>query len=190
MVTWPNGAWVLRKTIRALSQDAFIAMECAKKHGLAPDEQRLQEADFPISVELFDIVGNVCQGDALAILRGVEDCRGVYAWSKFNQDVYNPRTVVGRIRLLEQIARSGIVIVARDVELVLAAWRDGFLRLVAVFGDRLSDAGQVACVTAMLPVWAQEYAHRNAQNSWDLEMRIERVVLESLSDAPAESNAG
>lgn len=49
--------------------------------------------------------------------------------------------------------------------------------LESVFSEQLSDAGQVACVTSMLPKWAQEYMHLHAQDSWNLDVLTERTRL-------------
>lgn len=62
----------------------------------------------------------------------------LYTCSKIRNKC-NPGTMVGRIRLLGQVVRPSVVKDAQDVE--PAAWRDTYLRLVGVFGERLSDAG-------------------------------------------------
>lgn len=135
---------VFRKTICAVSMEAFIALEYAERNHVTPDEQGLGDADLRISAKLFDILGNVFQGDALAILRGVEDCRGVYGSSKLDQR-YTPRTTIGRIHPLEKSSRRqtcALSLLWRRGGTGTAVWRQSL--------GRDSDAGQVACVTAML----------------------------------------
>lgn len=56
---------------------------------------------------------------------------------------------------------------AREVEATLASWPETYRRLESVLSEKLSNAGQVAGVTSMLPKRAQVYAHLDAKDSWN-----------------------
>lgn len=48
---------------------------------MLPTEGGLGAEYLQISANVFSILGEKCRGEALAILRGIEECRGVYACS-------------------------------------------------------------------------------------------------------------
>ena len=54
-----------------------------------------------LSAELCDVLCQVVSGEAMTILRSVEDCRGFVAWQKLYQK-FNPKTVARAIRLLAE----------------------------------------------------------------------------------------
>ena len=52
-----------------------------------------------LSAELYDVLCQVVSGEAMTILRSVEDCRDFVAWQKLHQK-FNPKTVAMAIRWL------------------------------------------------------------------------------------------
>lgn len=72
---------------------------CAEANNIHPIEKY---ADLGVALEILE---QNCKGEALAIVRGIGDSRGVRAWSRPTRK-YSPKTIVGRVRLVEQIVRS------------------------------------------------------------------------------------
>ena len=171
---WGDWSFAFKCGVRAMSEQGYKALMYAETHEVKPDETAMSEGDRKVSGELFDLLCQLCSGDALAVLRGIDDCKGVYAWAKLTEK-YNPKTMASRVRLLTQVVGPAKVKENKDIESAIAAWKEKYKRLVSMFGERLSEVAEVACVTSMMPPWVQEYVYMHAQDSWDLPTLVERV---------------
>lgn len=83
--------------IRAASLEAYMALVHAQASDELPTEEGLGADYLRILARLFATLGQKCEGKALGILRGIEDCRGVYSRSRLMRK-YNPKTMAGLVR--------------------------------------------------------------------------------------------
>ena len=101
-VKWDEWSFIFKRGIRSMSKEVFQKMQETELSPDNIDEQvDLTEEMEQRSAELYDILCQYCIGDALRLVRSVDDMRGIEAWQKlFNK--YNPRTMARGLRLLTQ----------------------------------------------------------------------------------------
>lgn len=79
---WGDWAFAFKRSIRAQSKEAFVLM--GKVEAL---EDELDDLDLPaeeekLSGEIYDSLFQTCKGEALSVIRKVDDCNGARAWQK------------------------------------------------------------------------------------------------------------
>lgn len=122
----------------------------AEANGILPNEEGLGAVDTRISAKLFAFLRQWRKGEALAIVKGIGDRRGVCARSRLIRK-NNPQD---HVRARQTVRASGT---AATGEVCL--WSRGRIRFLVRdvskdglgVSEQLSGAGQVACVTWMLP---------------------------------------
>ena len=96
-------AFAFKHTIRSVSRDAYdLLAKVENEVEVDEDDLNLERTDVDVhahSAELYDIMCQACQGEALSIMRTVDDMRGLEAWSKLYKK-FNPRTLARAIRLV------------------------------------------------------------------------------------------
>lgn len=162
-----DGSFRFQEGIRASSLNAYTALKYAQDFCTCPNEDGIGAEDFQISAKLFAILAQRCnsKSDALPILKGDSGLSSGVHGARADARVqarYHGR--MSRI-LSEQVVRPPQVKYAHGVEAALAFWRDKYRRVESVFSKKPPDAGQVACLTSMLPKWAQEYVHLHSESS-------------------------
>ena len=106
------GAWsfAFKRTVRSCSRDGFIMMDFVEKQNAEVQEHLLggkgtgsvsPNVVSKLWAELHDVLRQVVPGEAMTILRSVEDCRGFVAWQNLYQK-FNPKTVARAIRSLAE----------------------------------------------------------------------------------------
>ncbi len=100
---WGDWAFGLQRYIRSQSRDIFeIHDEVEKRTELDEDQLALDLVDVNVeklSGEVYDILCQSVSGEAMAIVRSVEDYRGFTACQKLHLK-YNPKTMARLIRLM------------------------------------------------------------------------------------------
>ena len=66
------------------------------------EEANLREDQQAVSGELYDVLCQLCTGEALGVIKAVSDMEGIRAWQKIYQK-YNPTTMTREIRLLCEV---------------------------------------------------------------------------------------
>ena len=126
---------------------------------------------FKLSAELYDVLCQVVSGEAMTILRTVEDCRGFVAWQKLYQK-FNPKTVARAIRLLAEACSPAKVRELVDVDPAICVWEHSVALLSKEFNEQVSNNMKVAIVTSMLPPSIQD----NVYTSVDCEVSYEVFI--------------
>ena len=94
-------AFALKRTLRSISRPAYSMLTKAETESGEIDEGLIdadEEADLhAYSAELYDILCQACTGEALSLVRSVDDMLGLTAWNKLYRK-YNPRTMARAIQ--------------------------------------------------------------------------------------------
>ena len=75
------------------------------------------------SGELYDVLCQSCTGEALSVIKGVQDMEGVEAWQRLHRK-YNPRTMARGVRMLCEVTRPIKLSDLRDVETEINKWEE------------------------------------------------------------------
>ena len=120
----------------------------------------LSEEEDELSGEIYDIMCQVCRGEALTVIRNVEECRGGRAWQKLYKK-YNPKTVARMIKLLGEVTAPGKISDVREVESFLNRWEGRVTILEKEFQEVFTEAMRIAIVANAMPPEIQEYIYAN-----------------------------
>ena len=154
------GAWsfAFKRTVRSCSRDGFIMMDFVEKQSVEVQEHLLggkgsgsvsPNVVSKLWAELHDVLRQVVSGEAMTILRSVEDCRGFVAWQKLYQK-FNPKTVARAIRSLAEACSPAKVKELVDVDPAICVWEQKVALLSKEFQKQVSNNMKVAIVTSML----------------------------------------
>ena len=175
-------AFTFKRCLRSMHIEAYDAVVEVETNGIDDQESRLSGGGQKVSAELYDLLCQMCSGEALAVIRGVDDCRGLLAWRKLS-DKYRPRTLARRVQLLMSIldppksSPDG-----RDLELKYVQWKERVREEQQVFGSlQLNDRAKIAVMTAMLPAWGREYVLMHADESWSAETLWEKIRVQNAN---------
>ena len=124
-------SFAFRRTIRSANRKAYDllaqveTMTVVDEEGLDLDMEGewVQEDINAYSAELYDILCQACQGEALTCLRSVEDMKGLEAWSKIYKK-FNPKTMARAIRLVGAVANPPKIKDIKDAEAELDKWEE------------------------------------------------------------------
>ena len=161
---WADWAFGFKRAIRSCNPDLFRLMERVERSEDAPSEEDLSIDDqIPVDVdrasaELYDALCQTCVGEAMAIVRGVEDCQGLVAWYRLAK-TYNPKTMARAIRLMTEVASPTPVKDLKEVDQALTMWEQKVRVLDKDFGEKVSEPMKTAIVTSMLPSAIQDFIY-------------------------------
>ena len=127
-----------------------------------------------LSAELYDVLCQVVSGEAMTILRSVEDCRGFVAWQKLYQK-FNPKTVARAIRLLAEACSPAKVRELVDVDPAICVWEQKVALLSKEFNEQVSNNMKVAIVTSTLPPSIQDYVYTSVDCEIPYEAFISKI---------------
>ena len=175
---WGDWAFGLKRAIRSQSRDIFqILEEIEKRTELDEDQLALDLVDVEVerlSGEVYDILCQSVSGEAMAIVRSVEDYRGFTAWQKLHLK-YNPRTKARLIRLMGEVAGPGPVKDVKDVPAAIQKWEGKLKVLQREFNEKLSDHMRIAILTSMMPTVIQDYIYQNISETTLFIDMVEKV---------------
>ena len=151
-------SFAFRRTIRSANRNAYDLLAVVENMTII-DEQDLDldmdgewdQGDIDAySAELYDILCQACQGEALTCLRSVKDMKGLEAWSKIYKK-FNPKTMARAIRLVGAVTNPPRVKDIKDAEAELDKWEEQVKVLKKDFGETFSDTVRVGIITTMMP---------------------------------------
>ena len=181
---WDEWSFALKRAIRSQNKrvyDALVAAE-ASVEDLA-EEVDLDPAMEQRSGELYDILCQVCIGEALVLVRSVADLEGVRAWQVLFRK-YNPKTMARGLRMMLEVVNPFKIKELAEVETAVAKCEEKARALAAQFEESLSDRMKMAILTSMLPRAAQEYVYAHADKDityLDLKEKIRAMVANRIS---------
>lgn len=171
-------AFAFKRTIRSVSRTAYEMLVRVE------NETKVDEEDLEIefesedvaghSAEIYDVLCQACQGEALTTLRSIEDMRGLEAWSKLYQK-FNPRTLARAIRLVGAVTNPPKVRELKDAEVMLGKWEEMVKTLRKDFGETFSDTVKVGIVTAMMPQSVQEFVYTAVGDKIGYDATIQKI---------------
>ena len=96
---WSDWAFAFRRAVRGEDVEVYDLLEKVERATADFDESFLNEftenGDVSrVSGELYDILCTVAKGEALSLIRTIEECQGFRAWHKLYLK-YNPKTGEG-----------------------------------------------------------------------------------------------
>ena len=120
-------AFAFKRTIRSVSREAFALLAKVEMESGEIDGGLLDvDVDVDLhaySAELYDILCQACTGEALSLVRAVEDMLGITAWNKLFRK-YKPRTMARAIRLVGAVTNPPKIKDLKDVESELDKWEE------------------------------------------------------------------
>ena len=159
---WADWAFSFKRAVRSQSAAVYrqligIEVEEDFDENLSvtsgsQDEQR--------SGELYDILCQHCTGEALGVIRLVDDMKGFTAWVKLHQK-YNPKTMARGVRMLGEVVNPARPKELKDIETAVNRWQDKVNTLRSQFGEGLSERMQLAIFTNMMPAVIQDFIYAN-----------------------------
>jgi hypothetical protein len=178
---WIDWAFNFKRMIRIMDVECYELMEKVERVAGDFNEDALNEftesGDVSgISGELYDLLCTTVKGDALLVLKSVEEFKGFVAWSKLFGK-YNPRTTARAIKLLAEVCSPGQVKGAYEVEAAIAKWKTKVKTLEKEFGETIGENMKIAIITAMLPTNVQDYVFQTVSADTDFDSIMAKILV-------------
>jgi hypothetical protein len=176
LAEWDDWSFTFKRTVRSMNKEAFdfmvkcedwatdvtdekvrTGLDIANEHGL----EVIGEADperVLRSGELFDILCQVCGGEALSLVKSVTDLNGFAAWQTLYRK-YNPKTMARGVRLLCEVTNPGKIVDMGGIETAITKWEERLATLKTQFQEGFSDWTKIAIFTNMMPTNIQDYVY-------------------------------
>ena len=181
---WDDWSFKLKRSVNTMNKDMCRLMTVWESMEDEIDEENHMSRDFQQrSAELYDILCERCDGEALMIIRQVNDMEGVRAWQKLFHR-YNPRTMARGLRMLSEVVNPPRAKSLADVETLVSKWEDRVKRLEAQFGETVSDKMRMAIFTNIMPVAVQDYIYTHADKETkyvQLREKVQAMVSNKIS---------
>ena len=162
MAKWDDWSFKLKRSINTMNRDMCRLMTIWESKEDEIDENQHMSRDFQQrSAELYDILCERCDGEALMIIRQVNDMEGVRAWQRLFQR-YNPRTMARGLRMLSEAVNPPKAKNLAEVETLVSRWEDRVKRLETQFQETISDKMRMAIFTNIMPVSIQDFIYTHA----------------------------
>jgi hypothetical protein len=160
---WADWSFGFKGMIRAASKDMYDALETVEAQDeeiTIQDVQLMNDKLRKESGELFDVLRQMVEGEAKAIVRSVTDMEGIRAWQKLHMK-NNPRTMARGVRMMSEVVSPPKLKELSQVEKTIGDWEDKIRILQGQFGEKLSDFMKMAILTGMMPPKIQDYVYSN-----------------------------
>ena len=157
--------------MRAANRTTYEILATVEKAGLEIGDEELaaQFAEEDVqghSAEIYDVLCQYLGGEALQLVRTVDDMEGFRAWSKLHRK-YAPKTMARAIRMVDQVTNPPKVKELRDVERELMKWEEKAKALTKEFGETFSDTVKVGIVVSIMPPAVQELVYQSIGDKLD-----------------------
>ena len=93
------------------------------KAGAVEDLDHLDMDEEKYSAELYDVLCQLCEGDATSIMKNVLDCSGARAWQRLCRK-YNPKTMARRISMLTEATSPVKILDVKEIEKAIKSWEE------------------------------------------------------------------
>ena len=184
MAKWDDWAFKLKRSINTMNRDVCRLMTIWESREEEIEEAENTSREFrQRSAELYDILCERCDGEALMIVRQVGDMEGIKAWQKLFHR-YNPRTMARGLRMLSEVVNPQKAKSLTEVETLVSRWEDKVKRLEAQFQESVSDKMRMAIFTNMMPVAIQDYIYTHADKETkyiQLREKVQAMVNNKVS---------
>lgn len=161
---WNEWAFAFKRSIRSQSKVAYELMSRVELIEEDLDEIDLTDEEDGLSGELYDVMCQVCKGEALTVIRNVPECHGARAWQKLFKK-YNSKTVARMIKLLGEVTAPAKVTDVRFVESWLNQWEGRVVILEKDFEEKFTEAMRIAIVVNAMSTEIQEYVYANLRKN-------------------------
>ena len=198
---WSDWVFAFKRTVRSADKETYDLMEKVERATSDFDEAALnsfvESGDVSgVSGELYDVLCTVMKGDALTMLKSVEDCEGFKAWHKI-WTKYNPKTMARALRLMGEITSPGAVKHTHEVDAAVQKWVLKVRMLEKQFDENIGNKMKIAIATGMMPMNIQDHIFQVVTGDTIFENLLEkigswvssRVAMEGIPWTSAKSGA-
>ena len=173
-------AFAFKRTIRAANTLGYDLL--TKSEEFPGPKVDMDELDitFPntqidkYSAELYDIICQAVSGEALQVVRSVDDMEGLDAWNKLHRK-YSPKTMARAVRLVGQVTNPAKITDLTKAESQLDKWEEHVKTLSKEFKENFSDTVKVGIVTSMMPASVQEMVYQMVGNKVVYDEVVQKV---------------
>ena len=124
--SFDDWSFAFKRSVRASVREVYQLM-VQVENGTIVNEDDLDDGSaydvHGVSAELYDILCQVVQGEALSVMRSVEDMKGFMAWAKIYKK-FNPKTLARAIRPIGMVTNPPKVKDLKDAESMLDNWEE------------------------------------------------------------------
>ena len=181
---WDDWAFAFKRCVRSQSPETFKEMvDWEAVTDDIDEESELEKGMEKRSAELYDVLCQYCTGEALMIIRAVDDMQGIHAWQKLFRK-YNPKTMARGLRVLVEAVNPPKAKGIHDVELAMAKWEEKSKILATQFGEKLSDKTKMGILTSIMPIAIQDYIYTHVEKDTgyeDLKEKVRSMVSNKIT---------
>jgi hypothetical protein len=159
------------------SQNCSVFMKMNESEQRKDDVHEVTELPKELesrSAELYDILCQYCNGEALMIVRSVADMEGFAAWQRLYKK-YNPRIMARGLRLLTEVVNPTAAKDLAEVENAIVRWEEKVKMLQNQFEENVSPFIKIAILTNMLPSTLQDYIYTHADKETGYDELKEKI---------------
>ena len=124
--------------------------------------------------ELYDLLINICTGDALAIIVATEDCRGYVAWQRLANKC-TAKTMARAIKLVSQVTCPQKIRSIKDVEARLDKREEAVKVLEGEFKETFSPMVKIGIMTSIMPAEIQDQVYNTIEPNSSYEVITSRI---------------
>ena len=179
--SFDDWAFAFRRFVRAMDRKAYELMVRVEAiPATTKDMMEDLELEYPdgdvrgYSAEIFDLLCQAVSGEALQLVRAVEDMEGLEAWAKIVRK-YNPRSMARAVRLVGQVTNPPKIVDLAKVESELDKWEELVRTMKKDFKEEFSDTVKVGIVTTMMPQSVQEFVYQSIGSSVKYDDMVEKI---------------
>ena len=185
---YEDWSFAFKRAMRAANRTTYDILATVEKAGLEIGDEELAEqfAEEDVqghSAEIYDVLCQYVGGEALQLVRTVDDMEGFRAWSKLYRK-YAPKTLARAIRMVGQVTNPPKVKELRDVERELMKWEEKAKALTKEFGETFGDTVKVGIVVSIMPQAVQELVYQSIGDKLDYDevtAKIRSVVSNKVA---------
>jgi hypothetical protein len=180
MTEWSDWAFAFRRTVRGADRVCYDLMEEVEKEKVEIKEEDLNDAEAEdgdaseLSAELYDLLCTTVKGEALTIMKTVEEFCGFKAWQRLYAK-YNPKTTARAIKLLAEVCSPGAAKSFHEVETSINNWKNKLKLLEKEFDEKVGERMKIAILTSMLPTSIQDHVFQTVCDSTTFDGLVAKV---------------
>ena len=148
------------------------------------------------SAEIFDVLCQAVSGEALQVIRTVDDMEGFEAWQKL-VGKYSPKSMARAVRIVGMVTNPPKITDLTKAEAELDKWEEHVKVLKRDFKENFSDTVKVGIVTSMMPISVQEMIYQSIGKNVNYDEVVQKVravisnkVAMTVRNGPAPMDIG